>query len=265
MAGSSLLVIAGHDPSGAGIDADREAAESFDVRAHTIVTARTEQDDHGVYAVGARPATAWSFEASTALSCEPTLGAVKFGLLPGVEHVRAAVELVRSTDLPVVVDPVISASSGRRFLFAEAVDVLAQELLAEPVVTPNLPEAAELTGVPLAELLGGEEARIDVARRLLERGARAVVLKGGHGAEDPVLDLVVERDRDPVRLRRPRVRKEGGARAAAGIRGSGCRFASRLAAGLARGERLELAAHDAGAWVAERIAAAAGSTNPQGA
>lgn len=251
MTARTLLIVAGHDPSGAGIDADREAAESLGVRAHAIVTARTEQDDHGVYAVGARPASAWFGEALAALERDTSIGALKLGLLPGVEHVRAAVELVRRARVPVVLDPVISASSGRRFLFAEAVDVLARELLAEPViVTPNLPEAAELTGVPLARLLAGERERIAVARTLLERGASAVVLKGGHGSEDPVLDLVVRPGEDPLALRRPRV--PGG-----GIRGSGCRFASHLAAALVLGRPLEQAAGEAGTWVGERIAAAA--------
>jgi hydroxymethylpyrimidine/phosphomethylpyrimidine kinase len=249
-----LLVVAGHDPSGAGVEADREAAASLDVHAHTIITARTEQDDHGVYAVGARPAGAWFGEALTALHVQPAPGALKLGLLPGVEHVRCAVELARAAReaaLPVVVDPVISASSGRRFLFAGAVHVLAHELCAEPViVTPNLPEAAELTDMPLGTLVESEAARIDAARRLLDLGCGAVVLKGGHGLGDTVVDLLVRRDQDPVQLVRPRV--PGG-----GIRGSGCRFASCLAASLALGEPLEEATRGAGAWVGERIAQAA--------
>jgi len=271
---ASILVIAGHDRSGAGVEADREAAASLDVHAHAIVTARTEQDDHGVYAVGARPARAWFEEALAALRGESSLGrpgssgsagalgpsgppgALKLGLLPGVDHVRRAVELARAArslpaPIPVVVDPVISASSGRRFLFASAVHVLAHELCGEQIiVTPNLPEAAELTGEPLGALFVSEAARVAAARRLLDRGCHAVVLKGGHGTGDSVVDLVVCRDGDPLRLSRPRVPGNG-------IRGSGCRFASRLAASLALGEPLEEAARGAGAWVGERIAQAA--------
>jgi hydroxymethylpyrimidine/phosphomethylpyrimidine kinase len=247
-----VLVVAGHDPSGAGLDADLDALRAFPVEALAIASARTDQDEHGVRAIGARDPEAWLCEALSA--ADERVGALKLGLLPGAEHVEAAARLVDllrerwGDTLPVVLDPVLAASSGGRFLDARAVERLRTRLLAGGVVvTPNLPEAAELAGMEehvLAERLGAREA---AARALLALGARAVVLKGGHGREDPALDLVL--DRDGARwLAHPRL-------PGAKLRGSGCRFASALAAGLALGAPLDEAAERAAELVHARLVA----------
>src|SRR5439155_7312944 len=150
-----VLVIAGHDPSGAGLDADRAALADLQVDARFVTTAHTDQDEHRVRSIGAREPRAWLDEALAA--AEDGIDALKFGLLPGAEHVIAAAELVRALrarePLDVVVDPVLGASSGARFLDAAAVEALRGELLVEGViVTPNLAEAAELARMPLAQL-----------------------------------------------------------------------------------------------------------------
>jgi hydroxymethylpyrimidine/phosphomethylpyrimidine kinase len=252
-----LLIVAGHDPSGAGIDADLSALRGLDVEPLPVVTARTDQDERSVRSIGARDPREWRSEALE--SARDGVDAVKFGLLPGAEHVRAARELLRElrklagADLPAVVDPVIRASSGGRFLDADAVEALRGELAAEAVVlTPNLSEAAELSCEPLEALEASFSARIEAARILLALGAAAVVIKGGHGREDPVRDLVARADGACAWLERPRLR--GG-----GIRGSGCRFATHLAAGLALGRPIEEAAEEAGKFVATEIARALGA------
>jgi len=250
-----VLVVAGHDPSGAGLDADRDALQAVGVSAIGVATANTDQDDQGVRSVGARAADAWFREAIEAAQ-EP-VHAVKFGLLPGAAHVARAAQLVvhlrRGRDaLPIVLDPVITASSGTRFLVREAVEAMRGELVGlDLVITPNLDEAAELARVPPAALRNDLSARLDVARLLLGLGARAVVLKGGHGDEEPVRDLVLERDSRPVWLDHARIR--GGT-----LRGSGCRFASHLAGGLASGASLVDATRAAGTFVAACIQARAG-------
>lgn len=243
-----VLVVAGHDPSGAGVDADRDALRAHAVETLVVETARTDQDDRGVRSVGARDPELWSLEAR-ACACRG-VAALKLGLLPGAAHVARAAELVASLrGAPVVLDPVIAASSGARFLDAAAVEALRGELLGlDVVVTPNLPEAAELARVPPRTLERDLAARVDVARLLLGLGVRAVVLKGGHGGEDPVRDLVLERDAPPVWLAHPRT-------AGGKLRGSGCRFASHLAGSLALGIPLVAAARAAGEHVATRIAA----------
>jgi len=262
-AGSDALVVvvAGHDPTGgAGVDADARAARSQGVAARCVVTARTRQDGRRVHALGARPVADWLSEARAALAADelPPRVALKAGLLPGAEHVRAFAELCAALPrpLPVVVDPVLAASGGERFLDADGVAALLAELVPRGVVlTPNLPEAAELCGRPPAELAAGFPGapdgggpRLAAARELVARGASAVVLKGGHGSEDPVRELVLERGREPVWLEHPRV-------PGASLHGSGCRFASALAAGLARGRPLAEAAARAGAHVAELLRA----------
>ncbi|MBI5364129.1 MAG: bifunctional hydroxymethylpyrimidine kinase/phosphomethylpyrimidine kinase [Planctomycetes bacterium] len=248
-----LLVVAGHDPSGAGIDADRDAAQELPFEFAGVVTANTEQDAGGVRAIGARPARKWLLEAFAFVLGD--VRAVKFGLLPGAEHVLAALDLVRAlrerhgADFPVVVDPVLAASSGGRFLDADAVKTLKRELLpARVVLTPNLDELAELTARDPRELARALEPRLAAARDLCALGAAAVIAKGGHGGEDPVRDLVVRADGRYQWLLHPRVK--GGK-----IRGSGCRYSTRLAARLGQGWTLETAAEEAARHVATRIAA----------
>lgn len=249
-----LLVVAGHDPSGAGIDADRDAARELPFEFAGVITADTQQDASGVRSIGARAPRRWLLEAFTHVLRD--VRAVKFGLLPGAEHVRAACDLVRAlrerhgAELPVVVDPVLAASSGGRFLDADGVRALKRELLPLRVVlTPNLDELAELTGRDGRELVRALEPRLAAARDLLALGAAAVIAKGGHGAEDPVRDLVARADGRFQWHLHPRVK--GGK-----IRGSGCRYASRLAARLGQGWTLETAAEEAATYVATRIAAA---------
>jgi hydroxymethylpyrimidine/phosphomethylpyrimidine kinase len=256
-----LLIVAGHDPSGAGIDADLEATAGLEIEAVPIVTARTDQDEGAVHSVGARDENEWSREASEA--ARGGVAAVKFGLLPGAAHVREARALLRRlrergrAEIRVVVDPVIRASSGGSFLDARAIELLRSELIADGVVlTPNLSEAAELACTPLRELETSFAARLEAARILLALGAVGVVIKGGHGREDPVRDLVARADGVYCWIERRRV--PGG-----GIRGSGCRFATRLAGGLALGRTLEEAAEAAGEFVAAEIARRAGG-GPRG-
>ncbi|MEZ6016435.1 MAG: bifunctional hydroxymethylpyrimidine kinase/phosphomethylpyrimidine kinase [Planctomycetota bacterium] len=248
-----LLLIGGIDSShGAGLDADRDAARHFAADVEEYVSADTEQDERGVQRVEPRPF--WWFDAGYAI--EDGIDALKIGLLPDLDAIEGAAQLAghaRSAgfELPVVIDTVIAASSGTRFWGSAEVALFRRLVLRTgPILTPNLPELAELTGGDLAELCARPELRVEAARMLLRLGARAVVVKGGHGDESPLLDLVVPMGEDPTALARPRL--PGG-----GIRGSGCRFATALACGLGRRVALADAARAAGEFVAGRIHAAA--------
>jgi hydroxymethylpyrimidine kinase/phosphomethylpyrimidine kinase len=248
-----VLVVAGHDPTGgAGVDADREAIAARGLLARTVISARTQQDGRRVHAIGARNADSWLAEARAELERAPhPPAALKFGMLPDASAVRAAAQLVqlvrsRAAQAWVVLDPVLR-SSGGDVLCADAA-ALARELLPLGLVwTPNLPEAAELCGLAESELARELGQRVRAARHLCAAGARAVVLKGGHGAEDPLQELLLERGGEPVWLARPRQR-------GAKLHGSGCRFASALAAELASGASLEPAAARAGAWLSSLLA-----------
>lgn len=237
--------------------ADLEAARAQEVDVDAVITADTDQDRDEVRSIGARDPQGWLAEArQRVLKRAPQ--ALKFGLLPGAEHLRAAATLTRELrtahpDFPVVLDPVIASSSGTQFLHEADLEVLESELLPLGLIlTPNLGELARLTGESVEELALDLDLRGRAARGLVERGARAVVVKGGHGGEDPVCDLICERERRLAWRKRPRVFRADGE--PAGIRGSGCRFATVLASGLATGLDLEMAADQAGRYVADRIA-----------
>jgi hydroxymethylpyrimidine/phosphomethylpyrimidine kinase len=248
-----LLVCAGHDPSGgAGVDADREAAAAAGATVRCVVTTDTEQDGRRVFAVRPRAAELWAGEARGVWRAE-SCGALKFGLLADGAAVQAAAGLAREAAergvAAVVVDPVLAASGGERFLDPAGVRVLLAELVpADVVLTPNLLELAELTGASFEALAADGELRLRAAEQLLDRGARAVVAKGGHGAGAVVHDLVLARGEPAVWIERVRVPGRG-------LHGSGCRHASYLAARLAAGDTLPAAARAAGAYVAARIAA----------
>jgi hydroxymethylpyrimidine/phosphomethylpyrimidine kinase len=243
-----LLVLAGRDPTGgAGVDADRESAAELGVDALLVVTADTDQDGLRVRAVLPRDPAEWSREARAAARAAPPQ-AVKTGLLPGAAHVRAAADLADELAVPLVVDPVLSASAGEIFQDQEGVEALLEALVPRAaVLTPNVPETARLTGLDEAELAGVPGARVVAARALLARGARAVIVKGGHGEEDPVRDLLLAAGQEPCWLAHRRV-------AGASLHGSGCRYAAAVAAGLALGRPLERAARDAAALVLARLA-----------
>lgn len=250
-----VVVVGGHDPSGAGITADVSALASMPVSTHSVVTAWTEQDQHGVRALGARPVQEWLRELSDLLDkwdVKQSACALKFGLLPGLEHVRAAAAFVRTLppEIAVVVDPVLAASSGGRFLDAAAVTAMRVELCSLPILlTPNVSELAELAECAADQLALTVDRRAEAALRLMARGCRGLVAKGGHGLEDPVLDLVLWRaggELHRAELRHPRL-------AGAKIRGSGCRYASRLAGELALGRDVATAARAASGLLAELL------------
>jgi len=258
-----VLVLAGRDPSGgAGVDADREAIrgvgdELGPIDVACVVTAETDQDAGGVRAVAPVEPGEWVGEARAALAAHSRSElALKVGLLPSVEAILACASLLREVQkarsLRIVLDPVIESSSGYVFLDEACRRAVIEELLPlGPIVTPNLLEAAQLFETELQqEASSGSPAglgwRASLARVWIEHGASAVVLKGGHGQEDPVHDLLLEGSGEPCFSTHARV--------PGGIRGSGCRFASALAAHLASGTSLALAVRAAGELVADRIA-----------
>ncbi|HEX6882044.1 MAG TPA: hydroxymethylpyrimidine/phosphomethylpyrimidine kinase [Planctomycetota bacterium] len=248
-----VLVVAGHDPTGgAGVDADRAACARFGAEAECVVSAWTEQDGERVRAVTPEPVARWLEEARYALA-DPA-DALKSGLLPSAAAVQAFAQLAdearRARAVPVVVDPVLAASGGEPFLDAAGVEALLTELLPRRVVlTPNLPEAACLAGQPLEPLLTDPAARLAAAEALLARGAAAVLLKGGHGRDATVRDLVLSAGAEPVWIEHPRHPGR--------LHGSGCRYASAVAAQLARAVPLPDAARAASAWLGELLRAAA--------
>ncbi len=244
-----LVLVGGVDSSRrAGLDADRDAAAHFAADVEAYISAETVQDDAGVQAIA--PTPFWWYDAGYAV--EDGIDALKIGLLPDVEAIHGAAQLVghahsAGAEMPAVVDTVIAASSGTRFWGAREVAAFRRVVLrAGPILTPNLPELAELADADPERLARDPAERVEAARELLRLGARAVVVTGGHGLEDPLVDLAVAVREEPIWITRPRV-------PGAGIRGSGCRFATALACGLGRRVPLGDAVRDAGEFVARRI------------
>lgn len=235
------LTIAGSDPSGgAGLQADLKTFAAFGVYGSAVVTCATAQNTTGVRGVVALPADFVAAQVEAVLDDLP-VGAAKTGMLGGEAIVEAVAGVLSRRPLPLVVDPVMIATSGDRLLDEGAVAGLRARLLPlATLVTPNLPEAAALTGIDPAGV-GGRRA---AAHALLDLGARAVLLKGGH-AEGPANDLLVERS-GTIELVAERL-------PVGAIHGGGCSLAAAIAAGLAGGAGLRDAVAVAKAWVHEAI------------
>jgi hydroxymethylpyrimidine/phosphomethylpyrimidine kinase len=241
------VTIAGSDSGGgAGLQGDLKTFSALGVYGACVVTALTAQSTAGVTAIHDVPADFVAAQMDAVFS-DLQVGAVKIGMLaqPAIIHAVAA-GLDRWRQSKVVLDPVMLASSGDRLLALDAIDVLKRVLIPRALVlTPNLPEAAALLGVPVAE---SEDEMRAQAQRLLALGAQAVVLKGGHAQGRDSVDLLVDRD-GAVALPLIRI-------ASRNTHGTGCAFSAAIAAGLAEGLDVEAATRSAKRYVHAAIAAA---------
>ena len=241
------VTVAGSDSGGgAGIQADLKTFSALGVYGASVVTAVTAQNTHGVTAVHEVPAAVVTAQMDAVFS-DLAANAVKIGMLASVPVIEAvAAGLDRHRQSAVVLDPVMVATSGDRLLAPGAVDAMQRELLPRAVVvTPNLPEAAALLGVEVAD---DDTAMVRQGRLLLERGARAVLVKGGHGRGHESIDVLVT-PAGTIRVQGPRI-------ATRNTHGSGCTLSAGIAAGLAKGLDLEDALREAKAYVTGAIAAA---------
>jgi hydroxymethylpyrimidine/phosphomethylpyrimidine kinase len=241
------LTIAGSDSSGgAGIQADLKTFAAFGVYGASVITALTAQNTRGVSGIHPVPAEFVTAQLDAVLD-DLDVKAVKIGMVAQLSTIEAvAAALSRRPPKPVVLDPVMAATSGDRLISADALTRLRDNLIPlASLVTPNLPEAAAL----LEESVASDEATIaSQGRRLLALGARAVLIKGGHGRGAESIDYLFAGD-DIVVLRTLRL-------ATVNTHGTGCSLSSAIAAGLAKGETLEAAVREAKTWITAAIAAA---------
>ncbi|HEX7887713.1 MAG TPA: bifunctional hydroxymethylpyrimidine kinase/phosphomethylpyrimidine kinase [Ramlibacter sp.] len=219
-----VLSIAGSDSGGgAGIQADLKTFAALGCFGMTAITALTAQNTLGVRSIHAVPLDILTDQIDAVVE-DIGIDAVKIGMLHSADTVRAvAGSLQRHGLRKVVLDPVMIATSGAVLIDEPAIDVLVRELFPlAAVVTPNLDEAALLVKRPLNDEAGMEAA----ARELLERGANAVLLKGGHLPGDTVSDLLLARGAQPLWMRAPRI-------ASPNTHGTGCTLSSAIASHLA--------------------------------
>jgi hydroxymethylpyrimidine/phosphomethylpyrimidine kinase len=242
----AVLVLAGLDPSGgAGLFADVEAIRAAGARplgVPTALTAQTLRRMHGFQPLSPQLA----MQTARALLEEEPVRAIKVGMVGTQAMARAIAALLAEARLPAVVDPVLAASSGGALFQggAEAAREAYGELFAGAIATPNALEAQVL--LSLAEPPRSEAALESAARDLVRRGAKAALVKGGHAEGPESIDVLCEGDRC-VPLAARRLDKAA--------RGTGCRLASALAAGLALGRGLEESARAAKAAVLEYLKA----------
>ena len=244
-----VLIIAGSDSGGgAGIQADIKTVSALGGYAMTAITALTAQNTLGVTGIQAVPA---EFVAQQIRTVMEDLGAdcIKIGMLHRAEVVLAVAEALADTaaDIPVVLDTVMIAKGGHALLDEDAVEAVKTRLLpGAALVTPNLPEAEALTGLPVRT---GEDM-MDAGQDILALGARAALMKGGHLDGDRVTDLLIMGE-DCVGWESARIDTPH-------THGTGCTLASACAAGIAQGLDLIDAVARAHAYVAEAIRTAPG-------
>jgi hydroxymethylpyrimidine/phosphomethylpyrimidine kinase len=239
----TALTIAGSDSGGgAGIQADLKTFAALDVYGVSAIAAITAQNTMGVLA--AEPLTADLVTAQIeAVAGDIAIHATKTGMLATAAIVEAVAATIDELELPlVVVDPVMIAKSGDRLLDVDAVRTLRTELLPRAlIVTPNIPEAEALSGVTISTLADIRDA----AKRIHGMGPSAVVIKGGHGEGPEIIDLFFDGDRT-IEFRVRRVHTQN-------THGTGCTFASAIAAYLARGFELADAVEQAQKYVGGAI------------
>ncbi|ACZ19923.1 phosphomethylpyrimidine kinase [Thermanaerovibrio acidaminovorans DSM 6589] len=227
------MTIAGSDSGGgAGIQADLKTFMGLNVFGVSAVTAVTAQNSMGVYHVENLSVRSVREQIRCLLSDFP-VRAVKIGMLSTGEIMEAVAEELSSYPGPVVLDPVMVSQSGHSLMDSGAERAMRERLLPlASLVTPNLPEAERLLGLPPGSIATKGDM-LDAANRLLEAGCRGVLLKGGHLPGDDIFDVLICGAEEVLFEDR---RIPGG-----NDHGTGCTLSSAIAAELAAGEDLKTA------------------------
>ena len=237
-----VLTIAGFDPSaGAGVAADLKTFSAHNCYGVAAITALTVQSTQGVKSVHDTPASELRAQLDTLLE-DVKIAAIKIGMLGHRGNAVVVAEFLdRAGIANIVLDPVMKPTSGNADLIdASGTKYLAEELLKRAtVVTPNIAEAEFLSGIQIKDYAGMEAA----ARKIVERGARAVVVKGGH--MDKAIDVLFD-GTEILALGGDHIKSDN-------THGSGCTFASAIAAQLACGRPLREAVLLAKAYVTKAI------------
>lgn len=236
------MTIAGSDSGGgAGIQADLKTFSALGVFGTSTLTAITAQNTVGVSAVHEIPTDVISAQIDAVIT-DIGADAVKTGMLSSVAIVATVSEAVRRHGITnLVVDPVMVAKSGDRLLQQEAISSICNDLIPlAKVVTPNIPEAEDLTGLSINSDADVRQA----AERIIGMGARSVVIKGGH-RDGPPTDVLYdgEQFQEFTTERIPSTNTHG----------TGCTFASAVAAGLAHGLEIPAAVQQAKDYVTAAI------------
>jgi|HigsolmetaAR203D_1030402.scaffolds.fasta_scaffold02131_8 hydroxymethylpyrimidine/phosphomethylpyrimidine kinase len=247
------LTVAGSDSGGgAGIQADLKTMQELGVFGMSAITAVTAQNSLGVRGVWPLPPEAVAAQIDAVLG-DIGAGAVKTGMLHDAAVIETVADALERHPVPsLIVDPVMVAKSGDRLLREDAIDALKRRLLPmAELVTPNLPEASALLGIPEGAIRT-EREMVEAARGLLALGVRNVLLKGGHlpASGGVCIDVLCGADApEPVVIAAPRV-------ATPHTHGTGCTLSAAVAALRAKGLPLAEAVRTARNFLGEAIAQA---------
>lgn len=227
----TVLTIAGSDSGGcAGIQADLKTFSALGVFGASVITAVTAQNTQEVRAVEILPPTIIRQQAEAVLD-DITVDAVKTGMLPTPEIIKTVADLIDRYNLKnVIVDPVMVATSGARLADSDIAEAFRKHLYTRAMlITPNIPEAEALSGITIHT----EEDFQKAANIMMEQGCRAVLIKGGHFANDQSTDILFgpQRGTSAV-ISSNRVESKN-------LHGTGCTFSSAIAANIALGWDLE--------------------------
>ncbi len=230
------LTIAGSDSGGgAGIQADLKTFAALGVYGCSAISSLTAQNTCGVQGVLPVPPAFVQAQITSVLGDIP-VAAIKTGMLAQADIIQAVAQTLSAyPHLPLVLDPVMVATSGDRLLAEDAVDALINDLLPRAlVITPNLHEAAALLNRPVAQNLAQMREQ---AEQLLAMGARNVLMKGGHSSDEQATDLLLTSEGEFLFSSSRIVTKN--------THGTGCTLASAIAAGLAKKLSLQDAVQEA--------------------
>ncbi|MCR5257691.1 MAG: bifunctional hydroxymethylpyrimidine kinase/phosphomethylpyrimidine kinase [Desulfovibrio sp.] len=222
----NILTIAGSDSGGgAGIQADLKTIMALGGYGMSVITALTAQNGTTVAGIHAPDPSFAVLQLATVLEGFP-VQAAKTGMLFSAEIIRALAPLLEKRAFPLVVDPVAVSQSGCRLLEDSAVKAMTECMIPlSDLLTPNIPEAAMLTGMAIATL----DDQAEAGQRILAMGARAVLVKGGHmPGSSVVTDCLCQPGADPKMLPQPLVDT-------ANNHGTGCTLSAAIATGLGMG------------------------------
>ena len=241
-----VLTIAGSDSSGgAGIQADLKTFSALGVYGASAITAITAQNTQGVHSQCAlNPQIVYDQIIAVIDDLHPSF--VKVGMLSNVDIVFAVVEALGKYSLPIVLDPVMVSTSGHRLLSVEAQEVVKKKLLPmSMLVTPNIPEMKALTNMPLST----NEEKEKAALYLMNYGAKAILLKGGHEESDVKADILFSNTANGIKTSI----FTSETIVTSNIHGTGCTLSSAITAFMARGFCLEEAVTEAKKYITKAI------------
>lgn len=241
------LTIAGSDSGGgAGIQADLKAMSALGVFGASVITAITAQNTQAVTDVHEVPVSTIANQIDAVLD-DLAVGAIKIGMLSSAEIIETVSGKLDGSDIPIISDPVMVAKSGDRLLRNDALSALKEKLVPlATVLTPNLPEAADLLGQPEAS---SEKDLLEQAKALLDLGPKNVLMKGGHAKGDVCVDFFVSQDGQVEKLEAPRLNTKN-------THGTGCTLSASIASGVAKGLSVGDAVVEAHAYLQGAIHAA---------